>query len=146
MRRLRTTDLSSLCSLIASTAQGSPELRVLHRAHCILLANQTPGCYGVARFFGESPRTVERWVRNFNTGGAAALREHHSGGRRRRVEATQLSGLAQDLARSPRSHGYAATRWTGVLLARHLEAAYCLRLGVRQCQRLLRSLRAPGGN
>ncbi|MFN0162700.1 MAG: helix-turn-helix domain-containing protein [Burkholderiales bacterium] len=143
MRRLRTTDLDSLCSLIASTALRSPELRVLHRAHCILLANLGPGCYGVARFFGESPRSVERWVRAFNIGGVSALRDHHSGGRPRRIGAAQLSGLTQDLARSPRSHGYAAIHWTGALLARHLETAYDLNLGVRQCQRLLRSLRAP---
>ncbi|MBL8382505.1 MAG: helix-turn-helix domain containing protein [Burkholderiales bacterium] len=141
MRRLQTTRVAELAALLAATATRTPELRFMHRAHTVLLASIGPGCYAVARLFRESPRTVERWVRGFEADGAEALRDHPRGGRPRRLPPAVAAAVSRDLAAPPRRLGYASPRWSGALLSAHLAQVYGMRLGVRQCQRLLRSPR-----
>jgi len=48
--------------------------------------------------------------------------------------------LERDLRLHPRDLGYEQNLWDGKLLSHHLRQRYATELGVRQCQRLFRSL------
>ncbi len=103
----------------------------------MLLVSQGRSCYEVAHWFDEDPRTVERWVHAFVVGGADGLVDHHHGGRPGRLTGSQLQQLALELALDPRQAGYPQSRWSGKLLALHLERSYGVSVSVRQCQRML---------
>lgn len=70
-----------LRELIHASVKTSCEPRFLHRLHCLLLIAEGRSCYEVARWFGEDPRTIERWVHALDWYGIEGLREHHAGGR-----------------------------------------------------------------
>jgi transposase len=107
----------------------------------MLLVAEGRSCYEVARWFRIDARTIERWVRQFEDLGPDGLRDHPHPGRPARVNDKQAERLESDLAQLPKLLGYGESRWTGSLLARHLDSYYGIRLSVRQSQRLLRSLR-----
>jgi transposase len=48
--------------------------------------------------------------------------------------------VEKDLRVHPRDLGYGQNLWDGKLLAHHLRQSYKIQLGVRQCQRLFRSM------
>jgi transposase len=146
MRRLELSRPEVLCAQIAAAARHSPELRWLHRAHCVLMASHGMGCGEVARLFGGSPRSIERWMRAYERAGEEALRDHHGGGRPRRAPPETLTAVAQALASAPRSLDYPDQRWTGRLLQRHLREAFGVALGIRQCQRLMRAVSGDASN
>jgi transposase len=100
----------------------------------VLLVGQGLNCYEVATLFGENPRTIERWAKEAERFGAERLKERKREGRRPALERKTLEALKQSLA------GGAA--WTGRSLQSHLEGAYAVHLSIRQCQRLLRELKA----
>jgi transposase len=106
----------------------------------VLLVAEGLSCYEVARWFGEDPRTIERWVHALDARGMEGLREHHAGGRPARLTAEQAQRLALELERAPDASGYAKRAWSGKLLTQHLQGSYGIKLSARQCQRLLRRL------
>lgn len=122
---------------LAAALRRSGELRFVHRLHGVLLVSLGRSCYEVAQWFEEDPRTVERWVHAFRVAGADGLLDHHHGGRPGPLTLPQQQQLAQDLATDPGHAGYAQLRWSGKLLALHLERNYGVCLSVRQCQRML---------
>jgi transposase len=119
----------------------SHESRYDHRLHGLLLISQGLDCYQVAQWLGQNPTTVQRWVHRFERRGLAGLEEGERSGRPPRLTAPQLRKVDRDLRRSPRQFGYPQNLWDGKLLAHHLDQAYGLRLGSRQCQRLFHHLR-----
>ena len=144
MRELILYNAKWVQELIRASARTSPEGRFLHRLHCVLLIFENRNCYEVARWFGESPRTIQRWVRAFNNDGMEGLRDHHSSGRRGKLTGEQMRCLAHDLKNSPPVLGYLDQKWGGKLLSEHLASNYGIRLSVRQCQRIIRVFSEEG--
>ena len=137
MRRLRAQPENELRAVVAREAHRSRELRAMHRLHAVFLVSLGHSCYEVAHWFGEHPRSVERWVHAYDLGGINGLREGAHTGRPARLTQQQSQQLAQDLARGPADFGFRQTRWDGKLLMRHLECKFGVQLSLRQCQRLL---------
>lgn len=146
MRKLSLSSAKWVREVIHASVKTSCESHFLHRLHCVLLVAEGRSCYEVARWFGEDPRTIERWVHALNEHGIEGLREHHSGGRPTRLADEQIPRLALDLQKPPRVCGYSEREWSGKLLAQHLEGSYGIKLSVRQCQRIMRRLTDAGAS
>jgi transposase len=140
MKALRIVRAEAARLAVQQEIRRSAESRYDHRLHGVLLVCQGHPCAAVAAWLGEHPATLQRWVHRFAAGGCAALRESPRAGRPRRLDAAAGAKAAQDLQTPPRALGYAQDDWDGALLARHLRSRYDIRLGLRQCQRILRKL------
>ena len=145
MRRLSLGSAGSVRELIHTSLKASHEQRFLHRLHCVLLIAEGRSCYEVARWFGEDPRTIERWVHALDAHGADGLREHRSGGRPTKLAGEQVLRIALDLQMPPHVCGYPERRWSGRCLALHLQGRYAIKLSPRQCQRMMRRLAGARG-
>ncbi len=111
--------------------------RYLHRLHCVWLVHKSGSCQRVAEWFGESRRTIERWVREYEEQGADGLLDRRKPGRPPRISNEMASTLIGELAMNPEHHGYTANTWTGRLLKKHLHSSHEVDMSLRQCQRLL---------
>jgi transposase len=140
MRRLQIADAQVMSLAIRQEIGRSQDSRYDHRLHGVLLVSQGMSCYEVAEYFGDHPRTVERWVKRFERKGFAGLQEEERTGRPMRLDQDQWTSLGQDLRRSPRDFGYTQNFWDGKLLSHHLKAVYGVTLGTRQCQRIFHRL------
>lgn len=140
MHKLNLHSAKWIRELIRASVRASCESHFLHRLHCVLLVAENRSCYEVAQWFGENPRTIQRWVHAFNNHGMEALRPHHSGGRHAKLADAQMQRLVLDLQEPPRLFGYTERKWGGKLLAQHMESSYGIKLSVRQCQRIIRGL------
>ena len=136
MKKLRIADEETMKVAIQQEIQRSEESRFDHRLHGVLLVAQGLDCYKVAGMFGQSPATVQRWVRRFNESGFAGLREGERPGRPRSLNKKMLTALRTDLKLSPRDVGYDQNIWDGKLLSHHIGVRFGVDLKVRQCQRL----------
>jgi transposase len=141
MRKLEISDVHLMRVALQQEILRSHESRYDHRLHGLLLISQGLDCYQVAQWLGQNPTTVQRWVHRFERRGLAGLEEGERSGRPPRLTAPQLRKVDRDLRRSPRQFGYPQNLWDGKLLAHHLDQAYGVRLGSRQCQRLFHHLR-----
>jgi transposase len=144
VRKLRLSSAKWVRELLQASVSASCEQRFLHRLHCVLLIGEGRSCYEVARWFGEDPRTIERWVHALDLHGIEGLREHHAGGRPAKLAGEQVQRLALDLQKPPHVSGYRKREWSGKLLMQHLEGCYRVKLSARQCQRMLRRLARAG--
>ncbi len=126
---------------LAAELLRSAQARFVHRLHALLQVSLGQSCYDVARRFGEDPRSVERWLHRFARSGAPGLRDSHRPGRPARLSRAQINQLQRELAGPPLVCNYHQPRWTGKLVARHLEQNYQVMMGLRCCQRLLRGAR-----
>ena len=140
MRRLEIEDAAIMQMAIQDEIHRSDESRYDHRLHGVLLVSSGMSCYEVAELFGQSPRTVQYWVKRFEQSGFAGLQEKQRRGRPARLDAKRLEAIGADLRREPRSFGYEQNLWDGKLLSHHVSEKYGEKLGVRQCQRLFRQL------
>ena len=147
MRRLVLGHAEEIRGLIRASGRCSAAQRLDHKLHCALLVAEGRSCYEVARWFGESPRTIERWTLAFSSGGGRGLEPQGRKGRPARVSASAVAGLLRDLSASPVEFGYSARVWNPKLLLQHLATRYRVSLSLRQCQRTwqrLQALRASG--
>ena len=136
MRRLEIQDAEVMRIAIRQEIERTDESRYDHRLHGVLLVANGRSCGEVAGLFGEDLRTVQRWVRRFESRGFDGLREGERPGRPRMLDARAWQRLARDLRKNPRSFGHAQNLWDGKILSEHLRGRYGVSLGVRQCQRL----------
>lgn len=141
MKRLQPPSHTALRGELACAAQASAEARFIHRLHAVLLVSMGCSCYAVARWFGEDPRSIERWVRGYELDGSDGLREHPRSGRMSQLSAPVRQQVDQVLAQPPTACGYVHTKWSGKLLVRHLADRHELHMSERQCQRLIKALR-----
>lgn len=141
MRQLEISDADVMRVALQQEIVRSHESRYDHRLHGVLLVSQGLDCYQVARWLGQSPTTVQRWVHRFEHRGLGGLEEGERSGRPRQLSEAQLARVGRNLRRSPRQLGYSQNLWDGKLLAHHLARAYDVQLGPRQCQRLFHQLR-----
>ena len=123
-------------ALIELCAHGG-ELRLAHRLHALMLVSLGHSCHDVAGWFGENPRTVQRWLQSYSSRGVDGLTDHWAGGRPARLSPQQQSDIAQEVHSLPSELGLTQTRWSGKLLSRRIEALYGVHLSERQCQRML---------
>lgn len=140
MHKLEISNKVKLEAEFREEIHRSEKTRFLHRLHCILLVSEGFSSYDLARWFGENPRTVERWVHHYNEWGIEGLKEGRKPGRPAKLKDEQLQRLQKDILKKPIAFGYAKNEWDGNLLAMHLNRYYRTALSVRQCQRLLRQL------
>jgi len=136
MRKLGMANPEVMRIAIQQEISRSDESRYDHRLHGLLLVTGGQSCRQVADLFGEDRRTVQRWVRRFETDGLQGLREGKRPGRPTPLDAEQWAALGCDLRRDPEEWGLAGPLWDGKLLSEHLRRRYGVTLGVRQCQRL----------
>ena len=140
IRPLTITDAAALVLGLQDEIRRSEDSRYDHRLHGVLLVAQGMSCPEVARIFGDSPRSVEYWVRGFEESGLAALREGERAGRPRRLNDQQLQAVNVALRGTPREVGLGGNLWDGKTLTAWIEREYAIHLGTRQCQRLFRKL------
>jgi transposase len=140
MKALEIAEAETMKIALHQEISRSDESRYDHRLHGVLLVCQGQSCYDVANWFGEHPSTIERWVHRFDERGFAGLREGQRDGRPRRLDDKTWEKLERDLRAHPRDIGYGQNLWDGKLLSHHLRQSYAIELGVRQCQRLFRSM------
>ncbi len=140
MRKLEVADSQVMQIALQQELHRSKESRYSHRLHGVLLVTHGMSCTKVAGYLGQSPVTVQRWVKRFNEKGFAGLSEGERCGRPRRISNAQWREIEQVLRKSPRALNYAQNIWDGKLLSHHLQVTYDIELGVRQCQRLFRAM------
>jgi transposase len=140
MRPLSIADAANVVLGLQDEIRRSEESRYDHRLHGVLLVAQGMTCPEVGRVLGDAPRTVEYWVRRFESRGLAGLQEGERTGRPRRLDKRQLAEVGRVLRASPRDAGMETNNWDGKTLSAWIERRYGETLGVRQCQRLFRQL------
>ncbi len=140
MRALTVTDSEEMILVLQDEIRRSDQSRYDHRLHGVLLVAQGMSAHQVAGYLGDSPRTVQYWVKQLNEEGLGGLTEKPGRGRPRRLSETQLSELGSVLRESPRSAGIAANLWDGKTLRYWLKEHWQVELSVRQCQRIFRQL------
>lgn len=147
MKRLRQLDPGELRAALRVAEQGLIDSRFLHRLHVVLLVSLDCSCQQVAAWFGDDPRSVQRWSLACERDGVEGLRNHHAGGRPGRLTAAEQVQMMLDLSREPISQGFTQTRWSGKLVALHLERRFGVALSQRRCQALLQQQkrRTPAG-
>lgn len=118
----------------------SEESRYDHRLHGVLLVAQGMTCREVARLLGDSPRTVQYWMKRFEQDGLAGLSEQERSGRPASLNERQMAVIGRALREAPVAHGLSGNIWDGKTLSAFIEKRYGISLGVRQCQRLFRQL------
>jgi transposase len=140
MRRLQPTELAPIRAALGELAARSGAARDDHRLHALLLVGLGHSCYEVAGWFGDHPRTIERWVRAYLADGIVGVCRPRAPGRHGLLDPTARMRLERDLHVLPPALGYSQARWSGKLLLRHLQDRYGVRLSLRQCQRMLHVL------
>jgi transposase len=139
MKKLTITDASMIVLGLQDEIRRSEEARYDHRLHGLLLVAQGMSCPEVSRLLGDSPRTVEYWVRRFEEKGLAGLVEGERSGRPGRLNDEQMEEIKSALRQPPESVGIANGLWDGKGLSAFIKKRYGVALGVRQCQYMFNS-------
>ncbi len=136
MRKLQITEADLMRLALQDEIKRSEESRYDHRLHGVLLVCSGMNCYQVAELLGQSPRTVQYWVKRFEESGFAGLQEGEKSGRPTAFDEALRQRIGKDLRQQPQTFGYTQNLWDGKLLSHHLSQKYAIKIGVRQCQRL----------
>jgi len=113
MKPLTIADASTIVLGLQDEIRRSEESRYDHRLHGVLLVAQGMSCPEVSRLLGDSPRTVEYWVRRFEERGLAGLVEGERSGRPRRLNDKQLWEINSALRQPPEAAGIPRGLWDG---------------------------------
>lgn len=114
----------------------SPEQRLGHKVHAVLFREKGMQFPELSKWFGESQRTLARWVRAYNVHGLAGLSENEPG-RPTRLTPEQHAEVIDAIRNGPGSVGCAGTAWTGRTLAEWINRRWGVRLHERQCRRMI---------
>ncbi|MBI3348184.1 MAG: hypothetical protein HY020_13370 [Burkholderiales bacterium] len=140
MTQVPASALEALRQMLRAELDRSAQAQALHRQHCVCLVACGRSCAEVAAWFGDSPRSLQRWVRlvlgTGSNGAPLSMAERHVG-RPPRLSGPQSCILAAELRAPPSGCGYAQGRWDGKLLQQHLQEHHAVHLSLRQCQRTL---------
>lgn len=140
MKSLTVTDAETMSWALQDEIRRSEEARYDHRLHGVLLVAQGVSCREVGRLLGDSARTVQYWIHRFEQDGLSGLVEGERSGRPPQLSARQLQEIGSALRKAPDQVGMDTHLWDGKTLSAYIERRFRVRLGVRQCQRLLRKL------
>ena len=136
MRQLIVDEAVQMQIAIQQEIQRSDESRYDHKLHGVLLIANGYDSYQVGEMFGQSPTTIQRWVKKFNESGFAGLRDGERSGRPRVLSEKQWGQMEKDVRRPPSDFKFIQSFWDGKLLSEHLRKKYKVEIGVRQCQRM----------
>ena len=142
MRKLEVTTPAAVQAALRLEGKLSSQSRFMHRLHCLLLVGTGRSCYEVAEVFGDDPRSVERWVREFQQNGIDGLREKRHPGRPAILADAQMRELVLALKSIPRELGYAAEVWNNKFLRAEILRRFGVTLSARHCQRVFRVLQS----
>src|ERR1700751_4619418 len=120
MRAVNIDDAEEMLWVLQDEIRRSEEARYDHRLHGVLLVAQGMSAPQVAQLLGDGTRTVEYWVRRFNTDGLSGLVEGERSGRPARLSESQLEHIGVILRQSPRAQGMTGNLWDGKSLAEGL--------------------------
>jgi transposase len=140
MKALTISDSATMVLALQDEIRRSQEARYDHRLHAVLLVAQGMTCPEAAKFLGDSPRTVQYWIRRFEEDGFAGLADADRPGRPRKLSARHIDLINQALRKSPRDVGFSTNIWDGKTLSAFIKKEFGIDLGVRQSQRLFRQL------
>lgn len=140
MRRKEIPDVETFIAALQDEISRTREGRYYHRLHVVLHVLKGASSYEASSIYGDSPRSIQNWIRQLLNQGLAGLQEEERPGRPRRLQQKDEEKLRNEILRSPRELGYDQNLWDGVLLSHHLEQHYGISLKVRQCQRLFHRL------
>ena len=140
MKRLTIADANTVILGLQDEIRRSEDARYDHRLHGLLLVAQGMSGLEVGRRLGDSPRTVQYWVRRFEERGLGGLREGMRPGRPSRLSEEQAAPINTVLREPPAAAGLSVNLWDGKALAAFVQKRFHVDLGVRQCQRLFRAL------
>ncbi len=143
MKPLTLVDSPAVVMALQAEIRRSRESRYDQRLHGVLLVAQAMSCPEVGRLLGVAPRTVEYWVRRFEERGLDGLAEERRRGRPARLSDMQLRDVEALLRQAPPDGDLGQATWDGKALKAWLARRYGVRLGVRQCQRMLRQFAFP---
>src|SRR5689334_20517024 len=74
----------------------------------------------IARWCGRTAETVQHWLRRYQEGGVAGLRDAARSGRPRQADAAYRAALVRAVSTPPRELGLGFDAWTSARLARSL--------------------------
>lgn len=140
MKALTISDPEIMVLALQDEIRRSQEARYDHRLHAVLLVAQGMTCPEAAKLLGDSPRTVQYWIRRFEEDGFAGLADADRPGRPRKLSAQQNDIVNRALRKSPRDVGFSTNIWDGKTLSAFITKEFGIDLGVRQSQRLFRQL------
>ena len=140
MHRLAFTGIEAIQIALHRAVEHSAQGKYVHRLHCLLLVGAGRSCYEVAAWFGDDPRSVERWVHGFNLHGLDGLTEKAHTGRHPALGWAQMHELAVTVAMPPCDAGADAQVWSGATLQREILQRFGMQLSARHCRRLLNAL------
>ena len=93
----------------------------------------------LSTYCGDSKRTITLWVKIADEQGFEALKPKKPTGRPPKLTKEQMAEIRTVLEEDdPQKYGHNV--WVGPSLSAYIEAAYAVKLSVRQCQRLFHSL------
>jgi hypothetical protein len=110
MKALTISDSETMVLALQDEIRRSQEARYDHRLHAVLLVAQGMTCPEAAKFLGDSPRTVQYWIRRFEEDGFAGLADADRPGRPRKLSARHIDLINQALRKSPRDVGFSTGR------------------------------------
>ena len=142
MKRLAVTESAKAEGIIWREILRSREARYHHRLHGVLFVCRGLSCYQSAAIWCRSPRSLEYWVHRFEKDGVEGLREAERPGRPPILRHADRRRLSGELGSDPVTCGFPESAWSGRLVQRHLARSYGVRMGLRQCQRLLQGTAA----
>jgi transposase len=94
----------------------------------------------VARKFGVSRTTASRWFRSLSGKGMESLRKRRAPGRPSRLNATQLSDVAEVYRAGARAAGFETDRWTTARFANAIFARFAVRYDPDHVGRIMHRL------
>jgi transposase len=134
MRRAKLSDREDVVLALQDEIRRTDESRYDHRLHGVLLVAQGLSCRQVAKLFGDAPRTIAYWVRQFEEKGLIGLAEGERLGRPRTLSKEQLDEVDLALRKSPTDFGLISNLWDGKTLSQFVAHQWGVTLGVRQSQ------------
>lgn len=140
MQQLMIKDPVLMQIAIQQEIQRSDESRYDHKLHGVLLIANGYDSYQVGEMFGQNPTTIQRWVKKFNEFGFSGLKDGERSGRPRILSAKQWDQMEKDVRRPPSDFNFIQSFWDGKLLSEYLRKKYKVEIGVRQCQRMFRTM------
>jgi transposase len=128
---------------LEETFQTTPNARLRARCQAILMAHRGRRHRHIAEDLGVSVRTIQRWLRIYQTKRFAGLKIRWVPGRRPRLPEALASAILTWITQGPPGCGLDRANWTYAELAAHLYSthgitvsastmrAFCTRHGVR---------------
>ena len=119
---------------------GSPEQLERRRRKAVALLEEGHSPKAVARRVAATVDSVNRWRRQYERGGEAALAAKHGAGAPSKLTAKQKRGLIQRLRKGARAEGFATDMWTAPRVQQLIERRYGVHYHVDHVPKLLKEL------